>query len=153
MAATLIAARFLFSKTSPLLEPVSFLEPVPFSPFPRCTVKSPSQSAMDSLLNRGRAQRKPLVVAGCVPQGDQGLKELDDVSIVGVQQIDRVVEIVEETLKGNRVRLLARGALPALDLPKVGLGLDLGLKFGLRFAVSFDLSSTSVQVCGRFCGL
>lgn len=73
---------------------------------------------MDSLLRRGRAQGKPLVVAGCVPQGDQHLKELDDVSIVGVQQIDRVVEIVEETLKGNRVRLLARGALPALDLPK-----------------------------------
>ncbi|GAQ84969.1 Hypothetical protein KFL_002150050 [Klebsormidium nitens] len=84
-----------------------------------CTVKSPSQSAMDSLLRRGRAQGKPLLVAGCVPQGDQHLKELDDVSIVGVQQIDRVVEIVEETLKGNRVRLLARGALPALDLPKV----------------------------------
>jgi threonylcarbamoyladenosine tRNA methylthiotransferase CDKAL1 len=99
---------------------------------------------MDSLLNRGRAQGKPLVVAGCVPQGDQGLKELDDVSIVGVQQIDRVVEIVEETLKGNRVRLLARGALPALDLPKVGLGLG----FGLRFAFGFDLSSTLSSAFG-----
>lgn len=92
------------------------------------------------------------MVAGCVPQGDQGLKELDDVSIVGVQQIDRVVEIVEETLKGNRVRLLARGALPALDLPKVDLGL--GFRF-LRFAVSFGLSSASAsaQGCGRFCVL
>lgn len=33
-----------------------------------CTVKSPSQSAMDSLLRRGRQQGKALLVAGCVPQ-------------------------------------------------------------------------------------
>ncbi len=29
-------------------------------------------------------------------------------SIVGVQQIDRVVEVVEETLKGNVVRLVGQ---------------------------------------------
>jgi threonylcarbamoyladenosine tRNA methylthiotransferase CDKAL1 len=38
---------------------------------------------------------------------------------LGIQQIDRVVEVVEETLKGNIVRLLAKKELPALDLPKV----------------------------------
>jgi tRNA A37 methylthiotransferase MiaB len=41
-----------------------------------CTVKSPSQSAMDTLILRGRALGKPLLVAGCVPQvgapGHQG---------------------------------------------------------------------------------
>ncbi|XP_059280525.1 uncharacterized protein LOC132034252 [Lycium ferocissimum] len=84
-----------------------------------CTVKSPSQSAMDTLISKGRSAKKPLVVAGCVPQGSRNLKELDGVSIVGVQQIDRVVEVVEETLKGHEVRLLTRKTLPALDLPKV----------------------------------
>ncbi|GAA0167684.1 hypothetical protein LIER_22562 [Lithospermum erythrorhizon] len=84
-----------------------------------CTVKSPSQSAMDTLISKGRSAQKPLVVAGCVPQGSRNLKELDGVSIVGVQQIDRVVEVVEETLKGHEVRLLTRKTLPALDLPKV----------------------------------
>ncbi|KAL6315535.1 hypothetical protein AAG906_000837 [Vitis piasezkii] len=74
-----------------------------------CTVKSPSQSAMDTLITKGRSSKKPLVVAGCVPQGSRDLKELEGVSIVGVQQIDRVVE----------VRLLNRKTLPALDLPKV----------------------------------
>lgn len=64
-------------------------------------------------------QKKPLVVAGCVPQGSRNLKDLEGVSIVGVQQIDRVVEVVEETLKGHEVRLLTRKTLPALDLPKV----------------------------------
>ncbi|OIT28357.1 PREDICTED: threonylcarbamoyladenosine tRNA methylthiotransferase [Nicotiana attenuata] len=84
-----------------------------------CTVKSPSQSAMDTLISKGRSAKKPLVVAGCVPQGSRNLKELEGVSIVGVQQIDRVVEVVEETLKGHEVRLLTRKTLPALDLPKV----------------------------------
>ncbi|KAL6184354.1 hypothetical protein ACLB2K_045756 [Fragaria x ananassa] len=84
-----------------------------------CTVKSPSQSAMDTLIAKGKGAKKPLVVAGCVPQGSRDIKELDGVSIVGVQQIDRVVEIVEETLKGHEVRLLSRKTLPALDLPKV----------------------------------
>ncbi|KAH7834046.1 hypothetical protein Vadar_012187 [Vaccinium darrowii] len=84
-----------------------------------CTVKSPSQSAMDTLISKCRDAKKPLVVAGCVPQGSRDLKELEGVSVVGVQQIDRVVEVVEETLKGHEVRLLNRKTLPALDLPKV----------------------------------
>lgn len=40
-------------------------------------------------------------------------------SILGVTQIDRVVEVVEEALAGNTVRLLAKKSLPALDLPKI----------------------------------
>ena len=47
------------------------------------------------------------------------MKGLEDVSIVGVTQIDRVVEVVEETLKGHTVRLLAKKKLPSLDLPKI----------------------------------
>ncbi|KAL3685614.1 hypothetical protein R1sor_003636 [Riccia sorocarpa] len=84
-----------------------------------CTVKNPSQSAMETIIRRGKEAKKPLVVAGCVPQGNSNLKDLEGVSIVGVQQIDRVVEVVEETLKGHEVRLLRRQALPSLDLPKV----------------------------------
>ncbi|GLT64545.1 hypothetical protein SLA2020_370310 [Shorea laevis] len=84
-----------------------------------CTVKSPSQSAMNTLITKCKDAKKPLVVAGCVPQGSRDIKELEGVSIVGVQQIDRVVEVVEETLKGHEVRLLTRKTLPALDLPKV----------------------------------
>ncbi|XVF30081.1 hypothetical protein REPUB_Repub16aG0026300 [Reevesia pubescens] len=84
-----------------------------------CTVKSPSQSAMNTLIIKCKSAKKPLVVAGCVPQGSRDLKELEGVSIVGVQQIHRVVEVVEETLKGHEVRLLNRKTLPALDLPKV----------------------------------
>jgi len=53
-------------------------------------------------------------------QGDKGVAHMEGVSVIGVQQIDRVVEVVEETLKGHEVRLLQRGKrLPDLHLPKV----------------------------------
>ena len=84
-----------------------------------CTVKSPSQSAMDTLLRAGRASGKALLVAGCVPQGDRNAASLAGLSLLGVAQLDRVVEACTETLKGNTVRLLAKKALPSLDLPKV----------------------------------
>jgi hypothetical protein len=58
-------------------------------------------------------------VAGCVPQGDKNIPEIEDVSVVGVTQIDRIVEVVEETLKGNKVKLLGKKELPTLDLPKI----------------------------------
>ncbi|GMH45846.1 hypothetical protein BSKO_13809 [Bryopsis sp. KO-2023] len=84
-----------------------------------CTVKGPSQSAMSTVLSQGKDLDKKLVVSGCVPQGDRHNKELQEYSIVGVAQIDRVVEVVEETLKGNKVRLYGKKTLPRLDLPKV----------------------------------
>lgn len=53
-------------------------------------------------------------------QGDRRAAELRGLSLLGVTQIDRVVEAVEETLKGHTVQMLAKKALPRLDLPKVG---------------------------------
>ena len=84
-----------------------------------CTVKNPSQSAMNTVIERGLGKEKAIVVAGCVPQGDRGAKELKDVSLLGVTQIDRVVEAMERTLAGDTVRMLEKKALPTLDLPKV----------------------------------
>lgn len=84
-----------------------------------CTVKNPSQSAFVNIVKRAQRISKPIVVAGCVPQGDRNLNGLEDVSVIGVQQIDRVVEVVEETLKGHAVKLLAKKELPLLDLPKI----------------------------------
>ena len=54
-----------------------------------------------------------------MPQGDRNIKGLEDVSVIGVTQIDRVVEVVEESLKGHNVKLLAKKELPILDLPKI----------------------------------
>lgn len=69
--------------------------------------------------------KKPVVVAGCVPQGDQNIPELNQVSALGVTQIDRVVQVVEETLKGHKVQLMDKKALPSLDLPKIRKNKDI----------------------------
>ena len=83
-----------------------------------CTVKDPSQAAFVNLVKKGKAENKHVVVAGCVPQGDKTIPTLDDVSQVGITQIDRVVEVVESTLAGENVKLLKKKDLPRLDLPK-----------------------------------
>lgn len=81
-----------------------------------CTVKGPSQAAVDNLVKKAKSQNIPIVVAGCVPQGERSAKIFKDVSLLGVAQIDRIVEAVEETIRGNTVKLLARNRLPRLDL-------------------------------------
>ncbi|GCB75748.1 hypothetical protein scyTo_0019049, partial [Scyliorhinus torazame] len=75
---------------------------------------------------KAQEQNKKVVVAGCVPQAQPRMDYIKGLSIIGVQQIDRVVEVVEETIKGHSVRLLGQkkdkgkrlgGA--RLDLPKI----------------------------------
>ena len=55
-------------------------------------------------VRKAKAMGKHIVVAGCVPQGEQKHPELAGLSMLGVQQIDRVVEVVEETLKVGVLR-------------------------------------------------
>ncbi|CAB0004030.1 unnamed protein product [Nesidiocoris tenuis] len=91
-----------------------------------CTVKNPAEDHLRNEINAGKKSGKKVVVAGCVSQGAPKSEFLHGLSIIGVQQIDRVVEVVEETLKGNSVRLLGQkksggkklGGAP-LALPKI----------------------------------
>ncbi|KAK8376737.1 hypothetical protein O3P69_009984 [Scylla paramamosain] len=73
-----------------------------------CTVKNPAEDHFRNEIKAGREAGKKVVVAGCVPQGAPRSEFLEGLSVIGVQQIDRVVEVVEETLKGNSVRLLGQ---------------------------------------------
>ena len=84
-----------------------------------CTVKNPSQDHFINLVKEYTAVGKPVVAAGCVSQGEPDNKFLKGVSIIGTQQIDRVVEVVEQSLAGNAVRLLGQRTRPSLDLPKI----------------------------------
>lgn len=81
-----------------------------------CTVKDPSQAAFMNYVHKAKSRNLPVVVAGCVSQADRQLAGLEDVSVVGVTQIDRVVEAVEQTLQGNTIKMLAKKSLPKLDL-------------------------------------
>ncbi|XP_066481020.1 threonylcarbamoyladenosine tRNA methylthiotransferase isoform X2 [Tiliqua scincoides] len=91
-----------------------------------CTVKSPAEDHFRNSIKKAQEEKKKVVLAGCVPQAQPRQDYLSGLSIIGVQQIDRVVEVVEETIKGHSVRLLGQkkdngkrlgGA--RLDLPKI----------------------------------
>mmetsp|Transcript_110466 Transcript_110466/g.219611 ORF Transcript_110466/g.219611 Transcript_110466/m.219611 type:complete len:588 (+) Transcript_110466:89-1852(+) len=87
-----------------------------------CTVKSPSESRGLHLVNEAAASEKKVVLTGCVPSGDKSLaRKLPHVSMLHVTQLDRIVEVVEETVKGHTVTLLDKkpDGLPSLALPKV----------------------------------
>ncbi|XP_065523292.1 threonylcarbamoyladenosine tRNA methylthiotransferase isoform X2 [Lathamus discolor] len=91
-----------------------------------CTVKNPAEDHFRNSIKKAQQEKKKVVLAGCVPQAQPRQDYLKGLSIIGVQQIDRVVEVVEETIKGHSVRLLGQkkdngkrlgGA--RLDLPKI----------------------------------
>ena len=84
-----------------------------------CTVKSPSQAAFLNSVIKSKNFNKKIVVGGCVPQAERNLKGLENCSIVGVSQIDKINFIVEKTLEGNIVRFLENKTLPSLLLPKI----------------------------------
>jgi threonylcarbamoyladenosine tRNA methylthiotransferase CDKAL1 len=89
-------------------------------------VKNPAEDHFKNYIEKARANNIYLVLAGCVPQGAPKAEYIKGLSVIGVQQIDRIIEVVEETLKGNSVRLFHKkkkngkkygGA--SLNLPKV----------------------------------
>jgi len=91
-----------------------------------CTVKNPAEEHFKNSVGLGLEANKKVVVSGCVPQGKQSAEYLKGLSMIGVQQIDRVVEVVEETLNGNSVRMFGskkeagrKTGGARLDLPKI----------------------------------
>lgn len=60
---------------------------------------------MKTLIQKGRDAKKPLVVAGCVPQGSKYLKELDGISLIGVQQIDHLIS-KKRKINKNKIKKL-----------------------------------------------
>lgn len=73
-----------------------------------CTVKNPSEAVFINEINRAKEKGAKIVVAGCVPQGQPNSKEWEGLSMIGVQQIDRVVEVVEQTLQGNVMKVMGQ---------------------------------------------
>lgn len=85
-----------------------------------CTVKHPSETRALNLVSNAQQLGKGVVLAGCVPSSNRQLADKLEVSMLDVTQLDRIVEVVEETVKGNTVKLMdKRNDLPSLSLPKV----------------------------------
>ncbi len=84
-----------------------------------CTVKGPTETAFYKKLKEFGEMGKKIIVAGCIPQADGNIKKLMGYSLIGTYQINNIVDVVEETLNGNTVVLLAEEKNPRLNLPKI----------------------------------
>lgn len=82
-----------------------------------CTVKGPTETNFFNYLEKIKDLNKQIIIAGCIPQTDP--EKVKGCSLIGTSQITRIVEIVEETINGNIVELLAKESLPRLMLPKI----------------------------------
>lgn len=81
-----------------------------------CAVKDPAEKkALADIRNAG----KPVIVTGCIPQAEPGRPDLAGFSLVGVRQLAKIVDAVEQTLEGHTVTYLAKEKNPRLNLPKV----------------------------------
>lgn len=73
------------------LLPPSLPLPLPESPLSAdlwllnsCTVKGPSEDGLKNAIRKGRELGKPLVISGCVPQGQKNHSDILGLSVVGV---------------------------------------------------------------------
>lgn len=87
--------------------------------FNTCTVKSPTETAFFKRLKEveEKEENKLIIVAGCIAQ--TAPKKLKRYPLIGTNQIHKVVEIVEEALNDNIIKLLVRGEQPPLNLPRL----------------------------------
>uniref|UniRef100_A0A3B0MYK1 Threonylcarbamoyladenosine tRNA methylthiotransferase n=1 Tax=Theileria annulata TaxID=5874 RepID=A0A3B0MYK1_THEAN len=86
-----------------------------------CTVKNPSEHAMVNYINQGLKLNKRIIVTGCIPQSDKKhpIFNNNNISLLGIMQIDKIIYVIENVMNGNRVVLLEKKSLPSLDLPKI----------------------------------
>ena len=52
-----------------------------------CTVKGPSEDGLRNSIRKGKELGKPLVVCGCVPQGQKNHPDIMGLSVVGVSVV------------------------------------------------------------------
>ncbi|EUD68534.1 hypothetical protein C922_00933 [Plasmodium inui San Antonio 1] len=61
-----------------------------------------------------------IIVCGCVPQAEKDMEIFENVSLVGVTNIDKIVDVVENVINGYNVRYLKHAKkMTSLNLPKI----------------------------------
>ena len=58
-----------------------------------CTVKGPSEDGLKNSIRKGRELGKPLVITGCVPQGQRNHADVEGLSVVGVSSLQFSISI------------------------------------------------------------
>lgn len=86
-----------------------------------CIVKTPTEQKITKQVRQLAATGKPLLVAGCMPKAMEGHVEATAprASMVGPDDLDKVVEAVERTLRGERVVYVNGASSDRTCLPRV----------------------------------
>ena len=86
-----------------------------------CVVKKPTELKMIKRLRRLAALGRPLVVAGCMPKAERWLVEevAPRASLMGPDDVLRVVEVAEAALEGRRVEALQSSPPDRTCLPRM----------------------------------
>ena len=84
--------------------------------FNTCIVKGPTVAAARRKLKELKKKNKTVIVAGCIAQAEP--EWVKGYSLIGVDQIHDIVQVVEETLNDNTVTLIASANEKRLNLPK-----------------------------------
>lgn len=91
---------------------VNSLESADLTIINTCTVKTPTEHAFFNRLNELKRKNKKIVIAGCIPQTDS--EKMNDVSIIGTYQTDKIVKVVAETLSGKVISMIGKDSKPSL---------------------------------------
>ncbi|MBW2995677.1 tRNA (N(6)-L-threonylcarbamoyladenosine(37)-C(2))-methylthiotransferase [Candidatus Woesearchaeota archaeon] len=84
-----------------------------------CTVKGPSETKFYKYLKelKRKYKYKKIIITGCIPQ--TSTNKLKGYALLGTSQITNIVQLVEEVLNENPIRMLAKEQLPRINLPKI----------------------------------
>lgn len=68
-----------------------------------CSVKNLAESKLFNDIKKYGEQNRKIVVCGCVPQAEISYlnTKLKDISVIGINDLDKIEIVVSETLKGN----------------------------------------------------
>ena len=88
-----------------------------------CTVKGPTENSLFKEIAKWK--HKKLVIAGCIPQTDKD--KLKEYSLIGTRNLHQIVEVVQETLKGNLIQILTIHGNPDLTLPRIRKNKNIGI--------------------------
>ncbi len=86
-----------------------------------CTVKHLAEKKFFRAVDDAVGAGKKVVLAGCVVQAEPGYltDKLKQYSVIGTKQLNRIVHVVEETLAGNVVQMIAWEKNARLNVPVV----------------------------------
>ncbi len=114
-ADTEIMAGLLMENDYLIVEDLNDAELVVFN---TCTVKGPTESNFKKKLKELDRLGKKIVIAGCIPQAEKDADVVKQYSCIGPREVDKIVEVVENTLEGQVVSKLGDSGESRLNLPK-----------------------------------